>query len=93
MSDPQAIADRFQIEALRGEFTDASMMRDWDRFASLSPTTGGGGSPTATSNSSAGRRSAPGSRGCESVGLLGANHARGHDPACGRHRGRLCLRR
>jgi uncharacterized protein (TIGR02246 family) len=35
MSDPQAIADRFQIEALRGEFTDASMMRDWDRFASL----------------------------------------------------------
>jgi hypothetical protein len=35
MSDPQAIADRFQIKALRGEFTDASMMRDWDRFASL----------------------------------------------------------
>jgi SnoaL-like domain len=35
MSDPQAIADRFQIEALRGEFTDASMMRDWDRVASL----------------------------------------------------------
>jgi hypothetical protein len=30
MSDPQAIADRFQIEALRGEFTDAAMMRDWD---------------------------------------------------------------
>jgi ketosteroid isomerase-like protein len=35
MSDLQAIADRFEIEALRGEFTDASMMRDWDRFASL----------------------------------------------------------
>jgi hypothetical protein len=35
MSDPQAIADRVQIEALRGEFTDAAMMRDWDRFASL----------------------------------------------------------
>jgi hypothetical protein len=35
MSDLQAIADRFQIEVLRGEFTDASMMRDWDRCASL----------------------------------------------------------
>jgi SnoaL-like protein len=35
MSDLQAIADRFEIEALRGEFTDAGMMRDYDRFASL----------------------------------------------------------
>jgi ketosteroid isomerase-like protein len=35
MSNLQAIADRFEIEALRGEFTDAGMMRDYDRFASL----------------------------------------------------------
>lgn len=35
MSDVKAIADRFEIEALRGEFTDAGMMRDYDRFASL----------------------------------------------------------
>jgi ketosteroid isomerase-like protein len=35
MSDFQSIADRVEIEALRGEFSDASMMRDWDRFASL----------------------------------------------------------
>jgi uncharacterized protein (TIGR02246 family) len=35
MSDVQAIADRVEIEALRGEFTDALMMRDYDRFASL----------------------------------------------------------
>jgi SnoaL-like domain len=35
MSDLQAIADRVEIEALRGEFTDAGMMRDFDRFASL----------------------------------------------------------
>jgi hypothetical protein len=35
MSDLQAIADRFEIEALRGEFTDAAMMRDYDRLASL----------------------------------------------------------
>jgi hypothetical protein len=31
MSDLQAIADRVEIEALRGECTDAVMMRDWDR--------------------------------------------------------------
>ena len=35
MSDFQAVADRFEIEALRGEFTDAAMMRDGDRLASL----------------------------------------------------------
>jgi hypothetical protein len=35
MSDLQAIADRFEIEALRGEFTDAVMMRDYGRVASL----------------------------------------------------------
>jgi ketosteroid isomerase-like protein len=31
----QVIADRFDIEALRAEFTDALMMHDYDRFASL----------------------------------------------------------
>jgi ketosteroid isomerase-like protein len=35
MSDLQAIIDRVEIEALRGEFTDAAMMRDYDRLASL----------------------------------------------------------
>jgi ketosteroid isomerase-like protein len=35
MSDLQTIADRVEIEALRAEFTDAGMMRDYDRFASL----------------------------------------------------------
>lgn len=35
MSDVQAIADRVEIEALRAEFTDAGMMRDYDRLASL----------------------------------------------------------
>ncbi len=34
-SDFQAIADRVEIEALRGEFTDSVMMRDYDRVASL----------------------------------------------------------
>ena len=35
MSDFQAVADRVEIEALRGEFTDAAMMRDYARLASL----------------------------------------------------------
>ena len=35
MNDLQAIADRVQIEALRGEVADAAMMRDYDRMASL----------------------------------------------------------
>ena len=35
MSDLQAIADRVEIEALRGEFADAVMMNDHDRLASL----------------------------------------------------------
>jgi ketosteroid isomerase-like protein len=35
MNDFQAIADRVEIEALRGEYTDAAMMRDYDRIAVL----------------------------------------------------------
>jgi ketosteroid isomerase-like protein len=35
MNDFQAIADRVEIEALRGEFSDAAMMRDRARLASL----------------------------------------------------------
>ena len=35
MSDLQAMADRVEIEALRGEFTDAAMMRDRPRLAAL----------------------------------------------------------
>ena len=35
MSDLEASADRVRIEALRGEATDAAIMRDYDRVASL----------------------------------------------------------
>ena len=35
MTDLQAIADRVEIAALPGEFTDAVMTRDYDRLASL----------------------------------------------------------
>lgn len=35
MSELEAIADRVEIETLRGEFTDAVMMRDYDRVTLL----------------------------------------------------------
>jgi ketosteroid isomerase-like protein len=35
MSDLRTIVDRLDVEALGGEFVDAIMMRDYDRFASL----------------------------------------------------------
>jgi ketosteroid isomerase-like protein len=35
MNTAQTFADRVEIEALRGEFTDAGLMRDYERFASL----------------------------------------------------------
>ena len=35
MNDRPDIVDRVEIEALRGEFTDAVMMRDYDRAATL----------------------------------------------------------
>jgi ketosteroid isomerase-like protein len=35
MNDLQSLADHAEIEALRGEVTDAVMMRHYDRFASL----------------------------------------------------------
>lgn len=35
MTASRGIADRVEIEALRGEFTDAGMTHDYDRFASL----------------------------------------------------------
>jgi hypothetical protein len=41
MSDFQAIVGRVEIEALRGEFTDAVMMRDRARLASLFMPDGG----------------------------------------------------
>ena len=81
MSDLQVIADRVEIEALRGEFTDAGMVHDYDRFAALfTPDgvwripdvnvelVGPGGDPLRD-------RAA-----ARPLGLLCANHAPGHDP-------------
>ena len=63
MTSVETIADRCEIEVLRAEFTDAGLMRDYDRFASLFTPDGVCGSP-ASPISSAERRSAPGSSGC-----------------------------
>jgi ketosteroid isomerase-like protein len=63
MSNLQAIADRVEIEALRGEFADAVMMRDYDRLASLFTDDGVVRIPTSTKRRSAGRRSARASSG------------------------------
>jgi hypothetical protein len=64
MSDLQAIADRVEIEALRGEFTDAAMMRDYDRFASLFTPDGAVRIPDICRARRPGGRFAPGSSGC-----------------------------
>jgi ketosteroid isomerase-like protein len=41
MRDLEVIADRVEVEALRGEFTDAAMMRDYSRLAGLFTADGG----------------------------------------------------
>jgi hypothetical protein len=54
---------------LRGEFTDASMMRAYDRLASLFTPDGAWRIPESTSSSSAGRRSAPESKSYRAFGV------------------------
>ena len=89
MSDFQAIADRVEIEALRGEFTDAAMMRDRARLASLFTHDGALRMPNIPVEL-VGREEirAGGERLQAAVGLLRADHAPGHDPAGRRHRDR-----
>ena len=82
MSDLQAIADRVEIEALRGEFTDAVMMHDYDRLASLFTQDGTVRLPHAYAGA-VGREDmrAGGRATAGSAGLYGADHAPGHDRA------------
>ena len=82
MSDFQSIADRVEIEALRGEFTDAAMMRDRARLASLFTPDGALRMPNIPAEL-VGREEirAWGERLLAHVGLLRADHAPGHDPA------------
>ena len=82
MNDLQAIADRVEIEALRGEYTDALMMRDWDRLASLFTHDGAVRMPHVPAEA---RRPGGDPRrdraAAGSPGLLRANHPPGHHPA------------
>jgi ketosteroid isomerase-like protein len=55
----QAIADRIEIEALRGEFSGAVMMRDYDRLASLFTEGAVVRIPTSAKRRQPERRSAP----------------------------------
>jgi ketosteroid isomerase-like protein len=82
MNDLQAIADRVEIEALRGEFTDAVMMNDHDRLASLFTPDGAVRIPDANLEA-AGREEirAMGRRREAIADLLRADHAPGRDTA------------
>jgi hypothetical protein len=51
MSDLQPIADRVEIEALRGEFTDATMDRDYDRWIPCERALWGTSAPSASGSS------------------------------------------
>jgi uncharacterized protein (TIGR02246 family) len=83
MSNLEAIADRVEIEALRGDFTDAGMMDDSDRLASLFTPDGRWRIP-AVNAEFIGREQIR--AGIERLkedlwGLPSANHLPGHDPA------------
>jgi hypothetical protein len=85
MSDLQPIADRVEIDALHGEFADATRGREYDRLAPLSHGTVSRGYSPTTSSSSAARRSATGSGGSEgSLGTTWCNsRTAGHaDRSC-----------
>jgi hypothetical protein len=64
MSDLRAIADRVEIEALRGEYTDAVMMRDYDRVALLFTPDGALRMPNVPVELIGWSRPAPGGSGC-----------------------------
>ena len=82
MSDLQAITDRVEIEALRGEFTDAVMMRDYDRVASLFTHDGALRMPNIPAwRDRPGRDLRRGRAGTGSRGLPRPDHPPGHDPA------------
>jgi hypothetical protein len=79
MSDFQTIADRVEIGALRGEFTDA-MVRDYDRLASLFTPDGALRMPNIPIELVGQEETrARGRAATRSSGVLGAEHASEHD--------------
>ena len=81
MSNLQAIADRFEIETLRGEVTDAVMMRDFHRGASLLTQDVVVRFPHQRRVRRPGGDPRRGRAAAGSLGVLRGNHAPGHDPA------------
>ncbi len=92
MSDLQAIADRVEVEALRGVFTDAAMMRDRARLASLFTHDGALRMPNIPAEL-VGREEirAGGERLQGQWDFYVQTTHPGHDPAGRRHRDRPCL--
>src|SRR5258708_36410160 len=90
MTDLQVIADRVEIEALRGEFTDAAMMRDRARLASLFTPDGVLRMPNIPVELAGQEEIRAGGERLQDQweGVLRAEHAPGHDPAGRRHRDR-----
>jgi hypothetical protein len=87
MSDFQAIADRVEIEPLRGECTDAAMMRDGDRLASLFTHGGVLRMPNISAEFNGREEIRVGRRRLVALwDFLRADHAPGHDSAGRRHR-------
>ena len=82
MSDLEAIADYVEIEALRGEYIDAAMMRDYNRLASLFTPDSALRMPNIPAElDRPGGDPRLGRAGTSCRGLLRADHAPGHDPA------------
>ena len=78
MTEFQKIADRFEIDALRAEFTDARMMRDYDRLAALFTDDGRWCIPSAPTSTSVAARHPGGHRAAAAtLGVLRAEPARG----------------
>ena len=87
MGDLQVIADRVEIEALRGEFTDAVMMRDYDRLASLFTHDGAVRMPHIGAEATSREQIRAGIERLQEVwDYFVQNRAPGNDPARRRHR-------
>jgi hypothetical protein len=88
----QSLADRVEIEALRAEFTDAVMMRDYDRVASLFTADGAWRIPDIPVDLVGQKAvSAWGAHVPDVVQYLVQNGAPRHDPARRQHRVRPCV--
>ena len=83
-----ASLDRVEIEALRGEFTDAVMMRDYDRLASLFTQDGAVRMPDIDAEATSREEIRAGIERMQESSTTSCNTHPGHDPTRRRHRAR-----